>query len=140
MPVETWTAKGQDPSIRHIGPMAQDFAAAFGLGEDDTHIATIDAEGVALAAIQGLYQVVQDKQAETSALHADNAALVERVTTLEARLASVEQALGMRNVAAAPLEASFGGGWPLVAGLALAGVGWGRRRLDKPASGNRRFE
>jgi len=54
LPVATWNYKTQDPSIRHMGPMAQDLYAAFGLGESDTGIDTIDADGIALAAIQGL--------------------------------------------------------------------------------------
>ena len=57
MPISTWNYKTQDQSIRHIGPMAQDFYAAFGVGEDNKHISTIDADGVSLAAIQGLYQI-----------------------------------------------------------------------------------
>jgi hypothetical protein len=109
MPVQTWTAKAQDPSIRHIGPMAQDFAAAFGVGEDDTHIATIDAEGVALAAIQGLYEMVQEREALTTAQQAENIALSQRIATLEARLASLELAMAMPQAAAAPLEANIGG-------------------------------
>ena len=60
----------------HAGPMAQNFYAAFGLGADDTHIATVDADGVALAAIQGL-----SRQAQTQ-----SAALTARVSELEARL------------------------------------------------------
>jgi hypothetical protein len=55
IPVATWNLKSQDPTIRHIGPMAQDFRAAFGVGEDDRSISTSDADGVAFAAIQGLY-------------------------------------------------------------------------------------
>ncbi len=70
IPVETWNFKTQDTSIRHIGPMAQDFHAAFGVGEDDTTISTVDAQGVALAAIQGLYQIVQEQQAEIAQLKA----------------------------------------------------------------------
>ena len=54
MPIATWNLKGQGASIRHMGPMAQDFRAAFGLGETELGISTIDADGVALAAIQGL--------------------------------------------------------------------------------------
>lgn len=54
LPVSTWNYTSQDASIRHIGPMAQDFYAAFGVGESDTGISTVDAQGVALAAIQGL--------------------------------------------------------------------------------------
>ena len=49
--VETWNYKFQRPSIRHIGPMAQEFAAAFNVGEDDRHINMVDACGVALASI-----------------------------------------------------------------------------------------
>ena len=59
--VETWNYESQDPTIRHMGPMAQDFYAAFGLGKDDKHISTVDADGVALAAIQGLYRLVKSR-------------------------------------------------------------------------------
>jgi hypothetical protein len=45
LPISTWNYKAQDASIRHMGPMAQDFHAAFGLGEDDKHIPNIDSEG-----------------------------------------------------------------------------------------------
>jgi hypothetical protein len=61
IPIETWNYKGQDPSIRHMGPAAQDFRAAFGLGEDDKHISAVDADGVALAAVQALYRLMQAK-------------------------------------------------------------------------------
>lgn len=80
IPIETWNYKSQDESIRHIGPMAQDFAAAFGVGESDTRITTVDADGVALAAIQGLYQLLQEQKAE-------NAQLLERLEKLERLLA-----------------------------------------------------
>jgi hypothetical protein len=45
LPIQTWNYRGQDAATRHLGPMAQDFHAAFGVGEDDTHIDTVDAEG-----------------------------------------------------------------------------------------------
>lgn len=64
LPIQTWNYKTQDPSIRHIGPTAQDFRAAFGLGENDTTINTIDADGAALAAIKGLHALLQ-QQGET---------------------------------------------------------------------------
>lgn len=54
LPVTTWNYKTQQRSIRHIGPTAQDFANAFHVGEDSRRIATVDADGVALAAIQAL--------------------------------------------------------------------------------------
>lgn len=77
IPVETWNYQSQDPSIRHIGPMAQDFHAAFGVGGDDRRINTVDADGVSLAAIQGLYEIVQEKDAEIAALESRIAALEE---------------------------------------------------------------
>ena len=60
--------------------MAQDFSAAFKVGADDKHIATVDADGVALAAIQGLNRVVQDKEARIQALERTVAELKELVT------------------------------------------------------------
>ena len=67
LPIARWNFKG-DAATPHLGPMAQDFHAAFGLGTDDKHIATVDADGVALAAIQGLHEVVKEKDAEIQAL------------------------------------------------------------------------
>ena len=61
LPIQTWKYKSQNDSVRHIGPTAQDFAAAFNVGEDDRHIATVDEGGVALAAIQGLNQKLADE-------------------------------------------------------------------------------
>jgi hypothetical protein len=86
MPIQTWTYKSEVPSVRHIGPMAQDFHAAFDVGEDDRQINTVDANGVALAAIQGLHQVVQEKEAAIAALQRQN-------VVLEARVAALEQAI-----------------------------------------------
>jgi Chaperone of endosialidase len=54
MPIREWNYKAQDAAIRHVGPTAQDFHAAFGLGEDPLRISTIDADGIALAAVQAL--------------------------------------------------------------------------------------
>ena len=59
LPLSTWNYRSQEKSIRHLGPMAQDFAAAFHIGEDERHIATVDEEGVALAAIQGLNEKLE---------------------------------------------------------------------------------
>jgi len=57
IPVQSWNYKSQDASIRHIGPMAQDFNPAFGFTESPLGISSIDCDGVALAAIQGLYKL-----------------------------------------------------------------------------------
>lgn len=75
MPISEWRYIGQQPGVRHIGPMAQDFRAAFGLGENDTTINTVDADGIALAAIQGLSQQVAEAKAENDTLRAKLAEL-----------------------------------------------------------------
>jgi hypothetical protein len=76
LPISTWNYTRDDPSVRHIGPMAQDFAATFGVGGDDRHIHPIDGQGVALVAIQGLAALVAD-------LGAANARLAARMAALE---------------------------------------------------------
>ena len=86
IPIETWSYKTQDASIRHIGPMAQDFAAAFGVGEDNKHINTVDADGVSLAAIQALYRLIQDKDAQI----ADQS---EQITALQTQVAAMQRQL-----------------------------------------------
>jgi hypothetical protein len=68
MPLTTWNYKTQDKTIRHIGPMAQDFHTAFAVGEDDRHITEVDEGGVALAAIQGLNQKLEEARAENTEL------------------------------------------------------------------------
>ena len=70
MPIQTWSYISYQPAARHMGPMAQDFAAAYGLGSDDKRINPLDANGVALAAIQGLYAEVQELRKRLAALEA----------------------------------------------------------------------
>jgi hypothetical protein len=86
MPVSKWNYKA-DPESRHLGPMAQDFYAAFGIGPDDKHITTIDADGVALAAIQGLNQKVESENAllrrQLDHRDAENVELKQRLEQLE---------------------------------------------------------
>ena len=78
LPISRWNFIG-DASTPHVGPMAQDFHAAFGLGTDERHIATVDADGVALAAIQGLNQKLAEKDT--------------KIKELEQRLAIIEALL-----------------------------------------------
>lgn len=89
MPVREWNYKSQDAAIRHMGPTAQDFRAAFGLGEDPLRISTIDADGVALAAIRALEwrTRTRDEAASTEieALKAELAALRATVAALAAQ-------------------------------------------------------
>jgi hypothetical protein len=66
LPISEWQYKGQNE--RHFGPMAQDFHAAFGLGGSDTTIASVDADGVALAAIKALIGQVDALKKEVAIL------------------------------------------------------------------------
>jgi len=71
MPVSSWSYSFQDPSVRHIGPMAQDFSAAFGVGDSDRKIDMVDANGVSIAAIQALYGMVQERDAQIAAMRTE---------------------------------------------------------------------
>jgi hypothetical protein len=88
LPISSWSYKA-DPGVRHIGPIAQDFHALFGLGPDDRTITTVDPAGVALAAIQELYRTtraLEEKTAELEVLKAALAGLAARVESLQARI------------------------------------------------------
>ena len=65
--ISRWNFKSE-AATQHIGPMAQDFYSAFGVGSDDKHIATVDADGVALAAIQALNDKIEQKDSEIQTL------------------------------------------------------------------------
>jgi hypothetical protein len=69
----TGVARHSDSTVRHMGPMAQDFHASFGLGDTDRAYDPIDAHGVTFAAIQGLYVLVQEQQAQIAQLEREDA-------------------------------------------------------------------
>jgi hypothetical protein len=83
VPVTTWQYH-HVPNRRYIGPMAQDFHAAFGLGYDDKHISTLDTDGVALAALQGLIEELRERK-ERSAEQA------RRLAELDAELRALSE-------------------------------------------------
>jgi trimeric autotransporter adhesin len=83
LPLAMWNYKSQDKSIRHIGPMAQDFHSTFGVGENDRTITTVDADGVALGAIQGLNQKLEE---QIKAKDSQIKSLERRVEKLESLL------------------------------------------------------
>ena len=94
VPVQAWNYKVNGPSVQHLGPMAQDLYAAFRLGGDDKTICALDANGIALASIQGLYKVVQQKEAEIAALKKECADQRAAAQALERRLQALEAAAG----------------------------------------------
>ena len=79
MPITSWHYTN-DVATPHVGPMAQDFYAAFQVGADDKHITTTDESGVALAAIQGLNQKVES---ETAALRRENTELRSELSEIK---------------------------------------------------------
>jgi len=80
--ITSWRYRKDAADVRHLGPMAQDFKAAFGLWDTDRMIFPLDASGVSLAAIQGLHRRVVAAEAENDALRA-------RLDRLERRLAAL---------------------------------------------------
>ncbi|MDY0019792.1 MAG: tail fiber domain-containing protein [Anaerolineae bacterium] len=91
MPITTWNYSADDDAVRHMGPMAQDFYAAFGLGADERHIAPLDANGVALVALQELNRTVEVQDVHIADLEQQNADLEARVAALEALVAAMLQ-------------------------------------------------
>jgi Head domain of trimeric autotransporter adhesin len=94
MPITSWSYRTDDDGIRHLGPTAQDFRAAFGLGNDDVTIGTVDADGVALAAAQALdarttaqAEQIREQAARIETLERQNAELTARLERLEALVA-----------------------------------------------------
>jgi len=87
IPVQSWNYKTQDQSIRHIGPMAQDFNPAFGFNENQLGISTLDFDGIALASIQGMYKL--HKQ-EIGVLEDEICNLKKEINDQETRIKKLE--------------------------------------------------
>jgi hypothetical protein len=94
LPLSSWSYK-DNPDIRHVGPMAQDFYAAFKLGDNDKSIATIDTSGVALSAIQELARRNQIFEQGISELKAENAQLKTAYRELLSVISSQQERLGV---------------------------------------------
>ncbi len=82
LPVSEWRFKDGRQNVRHIGPMAEDFQAAFGLAASGKTISVTDTSGVALAAIQGLNTELQAKDAEIQSLRTRIEALEQAIAKL----------------------------------------------------------
>jgi hypothetical protein len=79
LPISTWTYVNEPNAVRHLGPMAQDFHASFGLGDDDRTYNSVDAHGVALAAIQALERVVAEQGKRIEKLERENRRLEQKL-------------------------------------------------------------
>lgn len=63
MPVSEWRYRSDPEASRHIGPMAEDFRSAFGLGVEAAGLNVGDVAGVTIAAVQGLWMELQEQKA-----------------------------------------------------------------------------
>ena len=112
LPLTSWNFEAEGDAVRHLGPTAQDFYGAFSLGQDDRHIASLDSSGVALAAIQGLYGLVQEKDTQ--------------ILALEERLNALEQGVSPDAASASPSSSGLPTTWLLLGGLALGALALGQ--------------
>jgi len=108
MPLSTWQYKVPDADFRHMGPMAQDFYAAFHLGQSDKRISTIDADGVALAAIQGLNARLDDKDREMAQRDSQIDTLRDKLAAQEAEIAKQKTEIARQKTRVAELESLAG--------------------------------
>ncbi len=95
LPLYHWKYKDDIRQASHVGPMAEDFYARFGLGRDDKHLSPADSSGLALAAIQGLNRRFEKQVVElldaNRRLGAENALLLKRLEAIEQALETEQQ-------------------------------------------------
>ncbi len=99
--VSEWSYKWEAPSVRHIGPMAQDFHAAFGLGTDETKISPRDMAGVSMAAVKALRADLLERDAEIAKQREQISALQDRLNELDrlkAQISAIESRLPAQMV------------------------------------------
>jgi hypothetical protein len=69
LPVSTWRYLWEPEGTRHLGPMVQDWHAAFDFGHDNTGvIPVVDANGIALVCIPALNHRIDELTAEVDRL------------------------------------------------------------------------
>jgi Chaperone of endosialidase len=96
LPVTSWHYKAE-PDVRHIGPVSEDFRRSFGVGENSKSIGTVDADGVALAAIQGLYRQNQALKRQNRGLRGHVDTLRAQLNAQNARLTRLERAFAAQS-------------------------------------------
>ncbi len=97
--ITTWNYKTQNQSIRHMGPMAQDFYALFGLGENETSISTVDIDGINIASIQALEKITKElkqKSEQIEVLKKNLEEIKKEKDLLEKRISKAEKLIEER--------------------------------------------
>jgi hypothetical protein len=95
VPIMSWRYRAEPSEVRHVGPTAQDFHKAFRYGADERYISGVDADGIAMAAIQGLYEMLKERD--------------EAIEAHENRIREMEANLTAQNRLIAELEARLRG-------------------------------
>jgi hypothetical protein len=93
LPVSEWSFIGDESGTRHIGPMAEDFNGLFRVGADVERISLNDATGIAISSIQGLYDLLQERNQEIGLLQLRLQERGEQIDLLRARIEALEKAL-----------------------------------------------
>ena len=107
MPISSWNYRSQHPSIRHLGPTAQDFYSAFRLGESDTTITTTDIDGINILAIKALekrttelkakVEELEKVRAELAEIKAENLEMKRKMAQFESTLHKLEALMGAKD-------------------------------------------
>ena len=100
LPITRWNYIQDENDTDHVGPMAQDFAAAFEVGTSDKHISTIDSDGISLAAIKGLSLIMDEKDTTISAQ-------ADEIAELKSELEDIKAELGERSESISELMENF---------------------------------
>lgn len=104
MDIQKWNYIAQEDQIRHLGPTAQDFHAAFGLGESDTTITTVDIDGINLLAVQTLEKRTKELKNQNSALQNQLTNQAQEIEQLKALLQQQNAELNAKNEKITSLE------------------------------------
>jgi hypothetical protein len=93
LPIQEWSYKSDTRKLRHVGPTVEDFQTAFGLGTEGQYIFPMDVQGVTMTAVQGLYQLVQEKDAKIAELAQEKDAQHAQIAELQKELREIKQLL-----------------------------------------------
>jgi hypothetical protein len=93
VPVTEWSYLREDPEVRHIGPMAQDFYSAFGLGTDETMISPRDIAGVNMAAVKALKAEISKRDAEVTVQQEQLAVQQEQIKSQQEQITALQNRL-----------------------------------------------
>ncbi len=105
LPVQSWNYRAEGPGVKRLGPTAQDFYAAFGLGSDDKHISGVDAHGVAFAALQALDLASRQQEARLRELKTENDSLRSEMNQQGTNLTTIRRLLERQAAELARLKA-----------------------------------